>query len=80
MQVALIDKKGIIMRDPNRIDEFCDELKDVWKKVPDWRFMQLMSNFFSYYYSKNRRDPFFIEEKEAMEALKEYINENNPWG
>lgn len=32
------------MRDPKRIDEFCDLLKKVWKRVPDWRFGQLISN------------------------------------
>lgn len=32
------------MRDPARIDKFCDELKQVWRKFPDWRFGQLMSN------------------------------------
>ena len=32
------------MRDPKRIDEFCDLLKKIWKLVPDWRFGQLISN------------------------------------
>lgn len=32
------------MRDPKRIDEFCDLLKELWKRVPDWRFGQLISN------------------------------------
>ena len=32
------------MRDPKRIDEFCDLLKKIWKRVPDWRFGQLISN------------------------------------
>ena len=32
------------MRDPKRIDEFCDLLKEIWKRVPDWRFGQLISN------------------------------------
>lgn len=32
------------MRDPKRIDEFCDLLKELWKRVPDWRFRQLISN------------------------------------
>lgn len=32
------------MRDPKRIDKFCDLLKEIWKRVPDWRFGQLISN------------------------------------
>ena len=32
------------MRDPNRIDKFCDQLKAIWHQVPDWRFGQLMEN------------------------------------
>ena len=32
------------MRDPKRIDEFCNLLKKIWKRVPDWRFGQLISN------------------------------------
>ena len=32
------------MRDPKRIDKFCDLLKETWKRVPDWRFGQLISN------------------------------------
>ena len=32
------------MRDPNRIDKYCKILSDGWKKVPDWRFGQLLCN------------------------------------
>ena len=32
------------MRDPKRIDKFCDLVKELWKRVPDWRFGQLISN------------------------------------
>ena len=32
------------MRDPKRIDKFCDLLKEIWKRVPGWRFGQLISN------------------------------------
>ena len=61
------------MRDINRIDTFCDELKEVWKKVPDWRFMQLMSNFFGYSFSEKGKDPFFMEEDSAIKELKDYM-------
>ena len=32
------------MRDPKRIDKFCEILKVYWQMVPDWRFMQLVCN------------------------------------
>lgn len=32
------------MRDVERIDKICDELKALWKYCPDWRFTQLLSN------------------------------------
>ena len=32
------------IRNPVRIDEFCDRLKIAWKKLPDWRFGQFMMN------------------------------------
>lgn len=30
------------MRDPKRIEELCDLLKEIGKRVPDWRFGQLI--------------------------------------
>lgn len=59
------------MRDPNRIDEFCDELKKMWHQVPDWRFGQLMSNVLGEVYVKRNRDIFFIEDDEMLSDLKE---------
>lgn len=32
------------MRDPERIDEICQSLAEIWKMVPDWRFTQILSN------------------------------------
>ena len=32
------------MRDPKRIDKFCEMFKSYWHMVPDWRFMQLVCN------------------------------------
>ena len=61
------------MRDPGRISAFCDDLKDIWAKLPDWRFMQLMLNF-EYEFFKDGSDPFFLEDDRAINALKEYVN------
>lgn len=59
------------MRDPKRIDEFCEELKNMWHQVPDWRFGQLMSNALGEVYMKENRDIFFIEDDKMLEDLKE---------
>ncbi len=58
------------MRNPNRIYDFTCLLADLWEKYcPDWRFAQLMSNFFSYYKS----DLFYNEEEQFMEKFECYI-------
>jgi len=59
------------MRDPKRIDEFCEELKKMWQQVLDWRFGQLMSNALGEVYVKENRDIFFIEDDKMLKDLKE---------
>ena len=63
------------MRDPNRIDKFCDELKVLWHKVPDWRFGQLMVNLLNQYSIDKKIHPFFPEDDELMEFFKKYFKE-----
>lgn len=60
------------MRDPGRIEAFCDQLKEYWHKVPDWRFGQLVCNV----YGAGGRDPFFYEESETLELFRKYFGEN----
>ena len=61
------------MRDPNRLDNFYFQLREIHKtKFPDWRFGQLMSNFLGCVYSQKNIDPFFPEENKMLEYLKEY--------
>ena len=57
------------MRDPNRIYKYTIKLAEVWNTVPDWRFSQLMSNFFAYL----GRDPFYMEDEEFFDKLEEFI-------
>lgn len=57
------------MRDPNRIDKFCNDLAEQWHKVPDWRFGQLMINILSEYLSEHRRDAFYVEDEEFFKWL-----------
>ena len=57
------------MRNPKRIDVFCNELKRLWHKVPDWRFGQLMLNVLGEVYNHSKLDPFFIEDEKMLEEL-----------
>lgn len=57
------------MRDPKRIDDFTKQLAEAWKKLPDWRFGQMISNFESWY----GRDIFFLEEDRFAELLEQFI-------
>lgn len=62
------------MRNPDRIDEFCKELAQIWKtNVPDWRFGQLICNVFS----TLNEDPFFPEEDRMIKIFKDYFNRND---
>lgn len=65
------------MRDPNRINEFCNELARLWHKVPDWRFGQLMMNLFAAYKIKySAVDWFNSEDDELINFFKEYFNKD----
>lgn len=64
------------MRDPKRIDKFCWRLAEAWKKVPDWRFGQLMSNILGEYYSQTKMDPFFVEDDEFVEFIEKLMGVN----
>lgn len=64
------------MRDPERIDKFCNEIADIWKnEIPDWRFGQIMSNFECWLKGKGI-DIFFPEEKEMLKLFKEFLGVN----
>lgn len=63
------------MRDPKRIDEFCNELARMWHKVPDWRFGQLISNVLGDYQAETKRDIFFPEDDELLDFFKGYFGE-----
>lgn len=65
------------MRDPNRLDSFYEEFKRIHKEhFSDWRFGQLISNFFSWIYREKKKDCFFPEETEMLALLKEYAGED----
>jgi hypothetical protein len=51
------------MRDPERIDRMIGKLRIIWKKNPDWRLGQLISNI-NYQVQMNtvRNDCFYTED------------------
>jgi hypothetical protein len=61
------------MRDKERLNNFYDIMRILHKNTfPDWRFGQLISNFFGWIYQEKKRDIFYIEEKEMLEYFEEY--------
>lgn len=60
------------MRNPDRLDFFYDRLKLIHKQYfPDWRFGQLMNNFFGWLGSVAT---FYYEEDELLTKLTEYCD------
>ena len=70
------------MRDPQRIQLFCNDLAILWRKVPDWRFGQFISNVLGAYVAETKRDIFFPEDDEIMAFMKKYFEqpEASPYG
>lgn len=54
------------MRDINRIDKILAELAEIWKKYPDLRLGQLLSNVL--------QDPalYYVEDNKLIDYLHEY--------
>ena len=61
------------MRDPNKLYDFYNKLQKIHITFfPDWRFGQLMSNFFGWLMNDKGIDLFFPEEDKMIEYLQEY--------
>lgn len=54
------------MRDPARIDKLLKLFEEYWRKHPDYRFCQIVGNFF-------RGDPYFVEDDLFIERLEKYL-------
>lgn len=52
------------MRDPKRIDRILDQIREVWKKHPDLRLMQLLGNCFQ------GIDNYYTEDDEVESLLR----------
>ena len=61
------------MRNPNRIDEFCEKLAELWHKVPDWRFGQLLINALQ---KTSLQAIFYIEDEDLLHKIENYFSED----
>ena len=66
------------MRDPNRIQKFCNRLAAAWRQCPDMRFGQLMVVVLGEMASEGR-DPFFPEEDEMIRFIEERCRRLSPY-
>lgn len=57
------------MRDPHRIEPIVDLIEEVWKKHPDYRLGQLISNLLG----PGRDDVFFTEDDRWEQLLREAL-------
>jgi len=53
------------MRDPNRIHEVMIRLEELWRRYPDWRFMQLVCNM----QSVTHNDMYYMEDDRLVELI-----------
>lgn len=58
------------MRDPKRIPVVLKTIEELWLRHPDQRFGQLCMN----YIFCTSRDPFYIEDDDLLEFIKENYN------
>jgi len=47
-----------------------NQFKEQWERVPQMRFMQLISNFQHAY----QKDGFYLEDEQFLQMLREYID------
>jgi len=60
------------MRDPNRIQKYCNKLAEIWSQVPDWRLGQLMVNFID---RGGGTLAFYMEDEDFIIMLESFIKE-----
>jgi len=64
------------MRNPDRLYKlYIDLMNEHKNNFPDWRFTQLMLNFFSWYRQKFNNDGFYMEDEIFKNKFKDFINE-----
>ena len=63
------------MRDPHRIDYYCDALATLWQTAPDLRFAQLMYTLMNAWEVRHGSSAFYAEDAEFLAFAREYLNE-----
>ena len=64
------------MRDPNRLNNFYQELKNIHKKnFPDLRFGQFIHNFNIWFLNIYGKDYFYLEDDEILSYIKKFTKE-----
>ena len=64
------------MRNPNRLDNFYEQIKIYHKEnFPDLRFTQFILTFLTWHNNKYGNDGFYLEEKECLKKIKEFISD-----
>ena len=58
------------MRDPGRIDEIIELVKQLWTSYPDWRFGQLICTVST---KLGYEDPFFVEDDLFKKKIEELL-------
>jgi len=58
------------MKDPGRIDEIIELIKQLWSSYPDWRFGQLICNIST---KLGYEDPFFVEDDLLKKKIEELL-------
>ena len=66
------------IRDPNRLDKFYEELKNMHKeRVPDRRFGQWVMNLERWFYDVKKTDIFYLEENQFLDMFKNFMKGDN---
>lgn len=64
------------MREISRLDKFYEKFCSLHKEyLSDWRFGQLICNFFGWYAAQTKCDVFFVEEDDMIEWFERYVEE-----
>jgi len=66
------------MRDPNRIPEILDMVKQLWLRCPDQRFWQFLSNLGGDVVGKlsfKVHDMWYVEDEDTVKAIKALLQE-----
>lgn len=62
------------MRDEKRISRICRLLEEEWKKVPDWRFFQLIDNIMRF---AGCGDCFYVEDDECEKIIRAFFDDDS---